>query len=97
MCTEQPKELLPELSRAEVLMRCFPDSALVVLDSMEVYKVALLRDVRPPKSNFVPHIYTDDEIDRYFKAVDAYDFPGNPKSKIQLPVLFRLLYSCLYL
>lgn len=36
MCTEQPKELLPELSRAEVLMRCFPDSALVVLDSIEV-------------------------------------------------------------
>lgn len=28
------------------------------------YKVTLLRDVRPPKSNFVPHIYTDDEIDR---------------------------------
>jgi integrase len=58
------------------------------------YKVALLRDVRPPKSNFVPHIYTDDEIDRYFKAVDVHDFPGNPKNKIQLPVLFRLLYSC---
>ncbi len=58
------------------------------------YKVALLRDVRPPKSNFVPHIYTDEEINRYFHAVDAYDFPGNPKNKIQFPVLFRLLYSC---
>lgn len=58
------------------------------------YKVALLRDARPPKSNFVPHIYTDNEIDRYFQAVDAYHFPGNPKNKIQLPVLFRLLYSC---
>jgi integrase/recombinase XerD len=58
------------------------------------YKVALLRDVRPPKRNFVPHIYTDDEIDRYFQAVDAHNFPGNPKNKIQLPVLFRLLYSC---
>lgn len=58
------------------------------------YKVTLLRDVCPPKSNFVPHIYTDDEIDRYFQAVDAYDFQGNPKNKIQLPVLFRLLYSC---
>ena len=58
------------------------------------YKVTLLRDVRPPKSNFVPHIYTDDEIDRYFQAVDAYDFPGNPKNKIQLPVLFRLIYRC---
>jgi len=58
------------------------------------YKVALLRDVRPPKSNFVPHIYTDDEINRYFQAVDTYEFPGNPKNKIQLPILFRLLYCC---
>jgi len=36
MCTEQPKELLPELSYAESLMQRFPDSALAVLDSMEV-------------------------------------------------------------
>ena len=55
-------------------MRCF--EFLVV----KGYKVTLLRDVRPPKNNFVPHIYTDDEIDRYFQAVDAYDFPGNPKN-----------------
>ena len=58
------------------------------------YKVALLRDVQPPKSNFVPHIYTVDEVDQYFQAVDAYDSRGNPKNKIQLPVLFRLIYSC---
>ncbi|RKU73114.1 tetratricopeptide repeat protein [Parabacteroides sp. AF17-3] len=36
MCTEQPKELLPELSYAESLMQRCPNSALVVLDSMEV-------------------------------------------------------------
>lgn len=36
MCTEQPKELLPELSYAESLMQRCPDSALAVLDSMEV-------------------------------------------------------------
>ena len=36
MCTEQPKELLPELSYAESLMQRCPDSALMVLDSMEV-------------------------------------------------------------
>lgn len=58
------------------------------------YKVALLRDVKPPKTNFVPHIYSDEEIERYFNAVDAYQAPGNPKNKIQLSVLFRLLYSC---
>ncbi len=36
MCTEQPKELLLELSYAESLMQRCPNSALVVLDSMEV-------------------------------------------------------------
>lgn len=36
MCTEQPKELLPELSYAESLMQRCPNSALAVLDSMEV-------------------------------------------------------------
>lgn len=36
MCTEQPKELLPELSYAESLMQCCPNSALAVLNSMEV-------------------------------------------------------------
>ena len=36
MCTEQPKELLPELSYAESLMQRCPNSALVVLYSMEV-------------------------------------------------------------
>lgn len=36
MCTEQPKELLPELSYAESLMQRCPSSALAVLDSMEV-------------------------------------------------------------
>jgi len=36
MCTEQPKELLPELSYAESLMQRCPNRALAVLDSMEV-------------------------------------------------------------
>jgi integrase len=46
-----------------------------------------------PRSNFSPHIFTDDEIRRFFTAVDKY-----PTTKMSLRnsvyrVLFRFLYS----
>lgn len=58
------------------------------------YKVFLFEDVRPPKRTFVPHIYTREETERYFLAVDTYDSRTNPFHKLQLPVLFRILYCC---
>ena len=36
------------------------------------YKVTQFRDIRFVKSGFAPHIYTDDEIARYFYAVDSF-------------------------
>lgn len=60
------------------------------------FPVATIRNVTPPKSNFIPHIYTDDEIKHYFLVVDSYGetYPGNIKNRVQLSVLFRLLYCC---
>lgn len=50
---------------------------------------------RPSKNRtFVPYIYSDDEIFRYFQAVDIVSNNISRKSllRIQLPILFRLLY-----
>lgn len=59
------------------------------------FDVYVPRDVRSIPTDFKPHIYTDDEIGRYFYAVDTYaPYKGNKKNLIQLPVLFRLLYCC---
>ncbi len=58
------------------------------------YDIFLFDDVKNPPKTFVPHIYTDDEIRRYFKVVDNYESPTNRYSVIQLPVLFRLLFCC---
>jgi len=58
------------------------------------YEVFQFRDVKSPKSDFIPHIYTEDEVERYFKAVDSYQSSINRKNCIQLPVLFRILYCC---
>lgn len=52
------------------------------------------RDIKAPVKDFVPHVYTDDEVKRYFLAVDTYHSSLNRKNCVQLPVLFRILYGC---
>lgn len=50
-----------------------------------------------PKSNrkFIPHIYTKEELRKFFTAVDNLDFCKNSaKRHIVYPMLFRLLLGC---
>jgi integrase len=56
--------------------------------------VHITKDTKHKPSQFKPHIYTLDEVARYFDAVDSFDSPKNKKLKIQFPVLFRILYCC---
>lgn len=47
--------------------------------------------------SFVPYIFTHDEIQRFFKAVDAMQptrRTSAPRRHLVMPVLFRLLYCC---
>jgi len=62
--------------------------------SMKGYDVVVTRDVKEKRSTFQPHIYSEDEIIRYFEAVDTFDSAKNRKAKIQYPILFRILYCC---
>lgn len=44
---------------------------------------------------FVPHIFTKDEIERLFSAVDCTkESSESPLRHLVMPVLFRLLYTC---
>lgn len=58
------------------------------------YGVYLMHDVFFRATDFQPHIYTDDEILRYFHAVDTYTSERSRMDAVQFPVLFRLLYCC---
>jgi integrase/recombinase XerD len=58
------------------------------------YDIFLFDDVRNPPKMFSAHIYSSDEIRRYFSAVDTYDSGMNLYHKVQFPILFRLLYCC---
>lgn len=52
---------------------------------------------KPRKHNYIPHFFTEDELTKFFDACDSivlYDRSLTKKiRKIQIPVLFRLLYS----
>ena len=62
--------------------------------SLKGYDVTLMHDVFFRATEFQPHIYTDDEIRRYFEAVDSYSSGSSRMDVIQIPVLFRILYCC---
>ena len=46
-----------------------------------------------PKSNFIPHIYTKEELKRFFLAVDSYPMSENSYRNTVDPLLFRFLYG----
>ncbi len=58
------------------------------------FDVFVTRDIAFKQTSFQPHIYTEDEIQKYFSVVDTFDSSRNKKDRIQYPVLFRLLYCC---
>lgn len=62
--------------------------------SIKGYDVYVVRDIKYKGTDFQPHIYTDEETDKYFLAVDNYYSSMNKKDAIQYPVLFRILYCC---
>ena len=62
--------------------------------SKKSYDVVVTRDVKHRDTDFQPHIYSNDEIVRYFEAVDTFDSATCKKDKIQYPILFRILYCC---
>ena len=56
--------------------------------SRKNYSVFVTRDICFKQTDFQPHIYSVDEIRRYFLAVDTFDSYQNKKDKIQYPVMF---------
>ena len=56
------------------------------------YEVYVPDNVRYIPSDFQPYIYTKNEIIKYFAAADTLT-KVRPLARVQIPILFRLLYS----
>ena len=58
------------------------------------FKVSIPLCPKDTTKRHVPYIYSDNEIYRYFKAVDLYSYEEFPAYKIVFPLLMRILYCC---
>lgn len=85
MCNDHPKELLPELSRAESLIQHNPDSALMILDSMKIsspsdkfqYATWCLLITQARDKNYIKH--TSDSLINI--ALDYFEKQDDPVRK----------------
>lgn len=62
--------------------------------SLKGYEVHVIRDIKHKPSKFQPYIYTEEDVKKYFMAIDTYSNSINRKDAIQYPILFRILYCC---
>lgn len=58
------------------------------------YNVCIPRRIPYKSTNFIAHIYTDEEIRKYFKYIDMYKNIKDPMTALYTPVIFRILYGC---
>jgi len=56
--------------------------------------VYITRNIAFKETQYQPHIYSIQEIERYFYAVDSFERRNNKSCTLVYPVLFRLLYCC---
>lgn len=58
------------------------------------YEVSIPRQPRNTSSKQQCYIYSNEEINEYFKNIDSYYSTKDPMVALYLPVIFRILYSC---
>jgi integrase len=54
---------------------------------------AFIPENRSPNQTYIPHAYSSAELETIFRAADNMTF-GQPKSRVQYPMLLRILYGC---
>lgn len=58
------------------------------------YHVVLPPKLKRNARNYVPYIFSEEEITRFFRSCDAIDpYPGTSRH-LMLPAIFRVLYGC---
>ena len=65
------------------------------LDSIGVEAYIILKGYYPAEEKYMPYIYTDDELKRFFAETDKCRYCHEcPYRHLIMPVFFRMLYMC---
>lgn len=90
-CTKRPYEANSNLKLRVIYMRIICQYLQENNIDAFIYPLNQL----PKGKKYIPHIYTDSELKRLFKAIDLCHKDSRfPYRQYILPILFRLLYTC---
>ncbi|HBM16418.1 MAG TPA: integrase [Lentisphaeria bacterium] len=65
------------------------------LDSIEVRAYVIPKNYYPQEQKYIPHIYTVDELTRFFTETDNCRYCNEcPYRHLIMPVIFRMIYMC---
>lgn len=90
-CTKQPYEKQQNLCARASVMR----QLALYLNNVGDNAYILPKKYFKNGEKYVPHIYTNDELKRFFEETDKCRYCCEcPNRHLIMPILFRLLYSC---
>jgi len=79
-----------QCSRASILRQF-----AIYMDSIGISAYILPKGYYPVEKQYVPHIYTVDELQRFFHETDKCHYVSEcPQRHLIMPLLFRMIYSC---
>ncbi|MBM7616450.1 tyrosine-type recombinase/integrase [Alkaliphilus hydrothermalis] len=67
----------------------------IYMDSIGMNAYILPKGYFPKKEKYIPYIYTEDELKRFFDETDKCHYVSQcPHRHLIMPIFFRMIYSC---
>lgn len=90
-CKKRPYEQQKNLNARVTIIRQFAK----YLNFHNVKAYIIPKGIYKKGPQYTPHIYTDDELRRFFKATDlCHVVPSWPWRHLIMPLFFRMIYTC---
>lgn len=90
-CSKQPHEAQENQCTRASILRQFSK----YLDTMGINAYILPKGYYPKASQYVPYIYSPEELVRFFAQTDQCHYsPECPHRHLIMPVFFRMIYQC---
>jgi len=90
-CSKKPYEKQGNLCSRASVIRQFS----MYLDNIGVHAYIIPKNYFKSGETYVPHIYTDDELKKFFHETDKCHYRNEcPYRHLIMPILFRMIYTC---
>ncbi len=90
-CSKKPHEKQENLCSRASVIRQFA----IYLDNLGINAYVIPKNHFKSGEKYVPHIYTDTELQKFFKETDKCHYCSLcPNRHLIMPIIFRMIYSC---